>query len=253
MPIRLHITAEGQTEEHFIKKVLSPYLGERNVWTDARCVLTSKSKRLDREYRGGWRQTGAYNTVKRDICTWMKEDRNQDVRFTTMFDLYALPSDFPGYNKAYQEKDPYRRVSVLEEALSADINREFDDIRFIPYIQLHEFEALILADPKQLDWEYLEHDRPIQRLIDMVKKEGRNPGLIDKVEKEDGNPELIDDGEHTAPSKRIIAEISEYAGNKATSGPLVAGKIGMATLCKRCQHFAEWIDGLVKLGNSQSK
>lgn len=24
-----------------------------------------------------------------------------------------------------------------------------------PYIQLHEFEALILADPKKLDWEYM--------------------------------------------------------------------------------------------------
>ncbi|MEW8115742.1 MAG: DUF4276 family protein, partial [Candidatus Thiodiazotropha sp.] len=138
------------------------------------------------------------------------------------------------------KSDPYRRVSVLEEALSADINRESGDNRFIPYIQLHEFETLILADPKQLDWEYLEHDQPIQNLIDMVEKEG-------------GNPELIDDGEHTAPSKRIIAEISEYAGNKTISGPLVAGKIGMTALCKRCQHFAKWIDGLVKLGNSQSK
>ncbi len=237
MPIRLHITAEGQTEERFVKEVLSPYLGERNVWTDARCVLTSRNNRLGIEYRGGWRRTSAYNTVKRDICTWMKEDRNPDVRFTTMFDLYALPRDFPGYDEAYRESDPYRRISVLEEALSADINGELDDIRFVPYIQLHEFEALILADPKQLDWEYLEHDRPIQHLIDMVANEG-------------GNPELIDDGEHTAPSKRIIAEISEYAGNKATSGPLVAGKIGMATLCERCQHFAEWIDGLVRLGNS---
>jgi hypothetical protein len=237
MPIRLHITAEGQTEERFVKEVLSPYLGERNVWTDARCVLTSKNNRLGVGYRGGWRRSSAYTTVKRDICTWMKEDRNPDVRFTTMFDLYALPRDFPGYDEAYRESNPYHRVSVLEEALSADINGEFDDTRFVPYIQLHEFEALILADPKQLDWEFLEHDRPIQRLIDMVAKEG-------------GNPELIDDGEHTAPSKRIIAEIAEYAGNKATSGPLVAGKIGMATLLERCQHFAEWIDGLVRLGNS---
>ena len=59
---------------------------------------------------------------------------------------------------------------------------------------------------------------------------------------------MIDVGENTAPSKRIIAEIAEYAGNKATSGPLVAGKIGMLMLCERCRHFAEWIDGLVRLG-----
>jgi hypothetical protein len=236
MPIRLHITAEGQTEERFVKEVLAPYLGEREVWADARCVLTSNKNRLGLECRGGWRRTSAYATVKRDICTWMKEDRNPDVRFTTMFDLYALPRDFPGYAEAYRGMDPYRRVSVLEEALAVDINGELSDTRFIPYIQLLEFEALILADPKQLDWEFLEHDRPIQRLIDMVANEG-------------GNPELIDDGENTAPSKRIIVEITEYAGNKATSGPLVAGKIGMQVLCERCRHFAEWIEGLVRLGN----
>ena len=236
MPIRLHITAEGQTEERFVKEVLAPYLGEREVWADARSVLTSKNNRLGVEYRGGWRRTTAYATVKRDICTWMKEDRNPDVRFTTMFDLYALPRDFPGYTEALRETDPYRRVAILEETLAADINGELNDTRFIPYIQLHEFEALILADPKQLGWEFLEHDDPIQRLINMVEIEG-------------GNPELIDDGVTTAPSKRIIAEIAEYAGSKATSGPLVVGKIGMPLLCERCRHFAQWIAGLVRLGN----
>ena len=236
MPIRLHVTAEGTTEERFVKDVLAPYLGERQVWADARCVLTSKNNRLGVEYRGGWRRTSAYATVRTDICTWMKEDRNPDVRFTTMFDLYALPGDFPGYAEAYRETDPYRRVVVLEEALAADINGELGDTRFVPYIQLHEFEALILADPKQLDWEFLEHDRGIERLVTMVEQEG-------------GNPELIDDGQNTSPSKRIIAEIAEYAGNKATSGPLVTGRIGMPTLCERCRHFAEWIERLEKLGN----
>ena len=132
MPIRLHITAEGITEERFVKDVLAPYLGERLVWADARCVLTSKNNRLGFEYRGGWRRTSAYATVKKDICTWMKEDRKPDARFTTMFDLYALPGDFPGYVEAYRETDAYRQVSVLEEALAADINGELSDTRFFP-------------------------------------------------------------------------------------------------------------------------
>jgi hypothetical protein len=235
MGIRLHITAEGQTEERFVKQCLAPYLGERSVWADARCVLTSKNNRIGVEYRGGWRRSSAYSTAKRDICAWMKEDRNPDVRFTTMFDLYALPKDFPGYDKAQKETDPYRRVAILEQALEADINGELNDARFLPYIQLHEFEALILADPKQLVWEFLEHDTPIQRLVDMVAKEG-------------GNPELIDDGETTAPSKRIISEIPEYAGNKATSGPIVVCKIGILTLRSRCPHFAQWLDKLETFG-----
>ena len=60
-----------------------------------------------------------------------------------MFDLYALPADFPGYAEARREVDPYGKVRILEDALGNDIA----DRRFIPYIQLHEFEALILADP----------------------------------------------------------------------------------------------------------
>ena len=95
---------------------------------------------------------------------------------------------------------------------------------------------MILADPHQLGLEFLEHDEPIQRLVDMVARKG-------------GNPELIDDGATTAPSKRIIAEIAEYAFSKATSGPLVVSKIGMTRLCERCRHFAEWVDGLVRLTN----
>jgi len=189
-------------------------------------------------YGGGFRRRSPYRTVKADICAWMTEDRQPDVRFTTMFDLYALPDDFPGYAEAAGIQDPYDRVGHLEDALREDIAAELDDRRFVPYIQLHEFEALILADPQQLDWEFLEHDEPIRRLVAMVGTEG-------------GNPELIDDGETTAPSKRIVAGIPEYEGNKATSGPLVAGKIGMDTLRDRCRHFREWVDTLNALGMTE--
>ncbi len=82
----------------------------------------------------------------------------------------------------------------------------------------------------------LEHDAAIQRLIEMVAREG-------------GNPELIDDGGATAPSKRIIAEIVEYKAKKATSGPLVASAIGMTTMRERCRHFSEWIEELIRLAN----
>lgn len=51
--IRLHITAEGQTEKAFVDQVLTPHLAHFDVYTDARCVLTSKDKRAAKEYRGG--------------------------------------------------------------------------------------------------------------------------------------------------------------------------------------------------------
>ena len=104
-------------------------------------TLLSRDKRKAREYRGGLL---GYERAKKDIRAWLKEDKHTECRFTTMFDLYALPDDFPGYAEAMSTSDPYDRVGILEQKMAEDIG----DSRFIPYIQLHEFEALILADPK---------------------------------------------------------------------------------------------------------
>jgi len=221
--IRLHVTAEGQTEQAFARKVLAPYLAEFNIFVDARCVLTSKNKRAAKEYRGGLL---GYDKAKKDIELWLKEDNHKDCRFTTMFDLYGLPNDFPGYTDAKMQPDPYNRIKILEKAMASD----FNDQRFVPYVQLHEFETLILADPRQLDLEYLEHDTPINHLIAMVGQQ---------------NPELINDGPTTAPSKRILEEIPEY--DKVTAGVSVAGKIGLQKLREKCRHFNEWVTRLEQL------
>nr|WP_155935712.1 DUF4276 family protein [Pseudodesulfovibrio alkaliphilus] len=185
--------------------------------------MTSRDKRT-REYRGGLL---SYDRAKRDIQSWIREAPGRDCYFTTMFDLYALPNDFPSYAEAMRLTDPYERTRIIETAISEDVN----DHRFIPYVQLHEFEALIFADPQQLDWEYLEHAEPIERLKAIVA--------------ETINPELINDGPTTAPSKRILAEIPEY--DKVTAGVHVAAKIGLDTIRQKCSHFNEWVTELEKL------
>ena len=223
--IRLHITAEGHAEQAFVKNVLAPHLARYDVLVDARRVLTSKDNRAAKEYRGGLL---SYQKAKKDIQNWLKEDKHAECRFSTMFDLYALPNDFPGYTQAKKQTDKYECIRILEESMASDLASR----RFIPYIQLHEFEALILADPQQLDWEYLEHDRPINNLIAMVVNQ---------------NPELINDDPMTAPSKRILNEIPEY--DKVTAGVAVAGKIGLQTLREKCRHFNEWLTTLEQLSN----
>jgi hypothetical protein len=227
--IRLHIIAEGQTEKNFVQKVLAPHFAGFNIVVDVRAVMTSKDRRTSQKRSGG---ITSYGKAKNDIMAWSKEDAGAESRFTTMFDLYGLPEDFPGHGKTPRPADPYERAKLLEEALAADITDPHG--RFIPYIQLHEFEALIFADPQKLDWEYLEHETPIQNLTDMVVREG--------------NPELINDGPKTAPSKRILKEIPEY--NKATSGVAVAEKIGLPTLRQKCRHFDEWVSRLENLAGT---
>jgi hypothetical protein len=227
MSARLHFIVEGQTEETFVNRVLVPHLATQLVWGRVRCVMTSRKRSII--YRGGLR---SYAQAKKDILLWMKEDQNPDAFFTTMFDLYALPSDFPGYGEALGITDPCKRVMRMEEAMQRDMGHP----RFIPYLQLHEFEALLLADPQKLEWEYPEHDQPIRNLFQMAL------GFI--------SPELIDDGENTAPSKRIIREIPEYEGMKTSAGPLTAERIGLPVLRGKCGHFREWLSRLEQLAQS---
>ena len=224
MAVRLHFIVEGQTETRFVNQVLAPHLADLSIVVDARRVQTS--------HKGGVKYSGGvtnYELPKRDILQWMSDDRRSDARFTTMFDLYGLPSEFPGHSAAARTTNPYEKVRMIEDALMADIN----DWRFIPYIQLHEFEALILSFPAGLSAEFQDDEDGIRQLV----------ALAAQFE----SPEHIDEGTDTAPSKRISREIPDYERRKASAGPIVAANIGLPALRRECAHFAEWIDRLERL------
>lgn len=227
--IRLHVIAEGQTEETFVNKVLKLHLAQFNVFADVRCVETSRSRR--RIYRGGLLD---YGRAKRDIERWMKEDHGSDVRFTTLFDLYHLPNDFPRFEEAKRQTHPPARVEFLEQAFAEDLPQP----RFVPYIQLHEFEALILSDPERMKREFIGREDSIHRLAEMSSRYE--------------SPELIDDGETTAPSKRIIAALPDYKWRKPTAGPNVARAIGLETLRGKCPHFSKWLVSLESLAQEDN-
>ena len=224
---RLLLTTEGQTEQAFAVRVLQPHLAPLGVY-----VVKPRCAALCREHgvvhRGG---VVNYQPLREDIQNWIRQDRDENARFSTMIDLYGLPSDFPGVDQARRAIDPYQRVAILEQAFADDINSQ----RFIPYIQLHEFESLLLADQTKLcDYyglERLEELTPLKEVLAAKK-----------------NPELIDDGEGTAPSKRIADCIPEYAMAKSTAGPIVAEAIGLMALRQACRHFNEWIERLEALG-----
>lgn len=223
---RLHITAEGQTEESFVNKTLKQHLAQFGVYADVRCVLTGKKKA--KTFRGGMT---TYEKAKKDISRWLREEAgNDDVAYTTMFDFYALPDDFPGYKDALLLQDPYEKVAKIEEAFAADIA----DPRFIPYIQLHEFETLLFVEPEKFGIEYIDETKKIAKLR--------------AITNEFGNPELINQGAETAPSKRIIKVFADYENNKPAIGSMVAHEIGVDMLRQTCRHFNEWLTKLERLG-----
>ena len=149
-----------------------------------------------------------------------------------MLDLYALPNDFPGCQESLEIKDPYQRVEFLEQSLLRDINAP----QFIPYLQLHEFEALLLANPSILLLEYMDAHREVNQLLSILEQHHHNA-------------ELINTGPETAPSKRIISLIPAYRGNKVNVGAYLAGIEGVNEQQKRCKHFSGWIDKLLGLAS----
>lgn len=222
--MRLHVTVEGQTEEGFVNRTLKPHLANFGVYADVRCVMTGRKGGIG--YRGGM---AGYPKAKNDIVRWLREDRNADVAFTTMFDYYALPNDFPGYAEAKKLRDPYKKVAAVEKALAEDMA----DRRFIPYIQLHEFEALLFVKPEKFGIEYFGNQQGIAKL--------------QAIAEEFGSPELINQGSETAPSKRIIGVYPDYANNKAAIGSMIAHEIGIDEMKKACSHFNAWVTRLEQL------
>ncbi len=223
--VRVNLTAEGKTEQVFAVDVLKPHLAERGVYI-VKPRLAAHAKKKGRVHRGG---LDNYLPARNDIVRWLKQDQAPDVYFTTMFDLYALPNDFPGYDVAKEKNDPYDRVAALEMALREDI----DDPRFIPYIQLHEFEALLLSDPSEFAYLYKDYDKKIKNLESLCE--------------DYDTPEKINHRQHLAPSKRIGKEIPEYVDAKATAGPIIAARIGLAKIREKCPHFNEWLTRLERL------
>ena len=213
--ITLRVLCEGQTELNFITQVLRPHLRTFNVF--------AKSELL-RHGQGGiisWEKLRF--AIKSDVG---RLQPNEYV--TTMIDLYAI-GNYPGVERHVGET-PYARTKRIEQNMAEGLPNP----RFLPYIQVHEFEALVLVD---LD--YLATQFPDQEADGAAQKLRFDIGEMP--------PELVNDGVHSAPSKRIISVVPAYAKRKAFAGPEIARLIGIYRLKETCTHFNEWVTQLERL------
>lgn len=218
--IRLNITAEGFCEERFVTDILRPHFLDFNIYVEVRKVLTNRKLHK----RGG---IVGYHKFKNDVTQWFKEC--PDVYHTTFIDLYGLSTDFPGHNTT-RHLQAYNRVSEMERLLSQDLAFH----KFIPYIQLHEYETLLFSNTKEMeDWLSLYNNIP------------NNCFTSIRDAMEDRNPELINEGIKTAPSKRILNICNSY--DKVNDGILILKEIGLKKLREECSHFNDWITKLENL------
>jgi hypothetical protein len=219
--VRVNCVVEGQTEETFVKRVLAEYLAQRGVFIVGRPVITSKSKRI----RGGMT---SYARAKGDIVNWLKADTGAHV--TCMFDVYALPSDFPGQKDCKANMPCYARAHLLQLELGRDVNSN----RFIPYLQLHEFEGLLFSNVDVMSSQLSVFNRggtSYLRELQSIRNAFRTPEEINH-----------DD----PPSKRLKNMCASY--NKISSGLLIAQAIGIEAMRHECPNFNQWLTSLESLG-----
>jgi hypothetical protein len=232
--IRLHIVAEGQTEEGFVNEVLALELAAHDIFVDVHLITTKRHH--GSVFRGGLVN---YAHLARDLTLWMKQDQHEESWFTTMVDFYALPGNFPGLATLHPALGAPDRVAALEAAFGEDIVTRLAGLpvskRFIPYIQLHEFEALLFADPEAFVEAFPDGTQAVKRLNAI---RGKFP-----------NPEDIDDNPITTPSTRILDLLPDY--QKPVAGLLIAQRIGLDAIRAACPHFNAWIVRLLALTGGQ--
>ena len=139
-------------------------------------------------------------------------------------DFFRIPTSVPKYKEIMAKGVHLDQVAQLEAAIDIDIK----DRRFIPYIQLHEFEALLFSSNIGFENYFIpEHAEQTNIIVTDYD-----------------NPEEINSSPETAPSKRLIKIKSDY--DKALEGNLIALEVGMTTIMQRCPRFKSWIDLLVQ-------
>jgi Domain of unknown function (DUF4276) len=218
---RLIVVVEGQTEEAFVNQVLSPALANNALYVSATRITTSRT--AHKVYKGGFVN---FSHLERDVQRLIAQD--QGCYVSTMVDFYRLPSSVPGYAAAMLLTTPYAKVNVLHSHFRAHFQ---NSPRFLPYVQLHEFEALLYAKPAEADL-VTGSDRLSSMMTAAVTASG-------------GNPEMVNETPQGAPSKRILAAYPGY--EKVLHGVQIAGRVGLQNMLNQCNHFKSWHDQLVAL------
>lgn len=223
---RVYVLVEGQTEQAFVRDVLTPTLSTHGIYPQA--VLLGKPG-----HKGGIR---SFAVVQRDISNLLKQDANAFV--TTLFDRYGLPSDWPGLAESKQTAELPQAHSRLCQAMHSEVSEkmgpDFRARRFLPYIQFYEIEAYLFAAPDETA-RVLGSDARAEDLRDVVR--------------ENGGCEAINDDATTAPSRRIIALFPAYKKGKGINAHLsrICSEVGVQTLRDACPLFNKWVEQLESL------
>ena len=218
--VTVYIVVEGQTEQTFVREVLAPWIGIKEIFLIP--ALIGKPGQKGGDIR--------FDRAKEDIGRLLRQRRNTYV--STMFDYFRIEPNWPGKEEVKKHFSngtiltTEQKAAILENASRDEIEKLFPDCnskhRFIPYIEMHEFEALLFSDPKSIS-----------------EKTGISLEDISEILNEYSSPEDINDDPIKAPSKQLLKLKSDY--RKVAMGKTISESIGVQKIRKQCPHFNKWL------------
>lgn len=213
-PVEIVALVEGKTEQIFIQDLVSPYLSPRGVYITP--IQISKPGQKGGDVK--------FSRVQNDIGMHLKQ--RSDTYLTLFVDYYGINVEWPGLAQAKKEATPAGKAAQVNAATKEKVDALFGELdsarRFIPYIAMYEFEALLFSGP--------------EHLAEQLQVSQKN---IDKILEQCGEPERINDSQHTAPSKRLEGLTSRF--KKTSTGIAVAQAIGLPRIRERCPIFNGWL------------
>jgi hypothetical protein len=219
----VYIIVEGQTEQTFVRDLLAPEMGCQGIFLYP--VLIGKPG-----HKGGNIQ---FERARGDIGKFLQQ--RPDTYISTMFDYFRLDPHWPGHSNMQSYPTAMEKAGKIENATLVKITELYPDRnieeRFIPYIEMHEFEALLFSNASTL-----------------AREIGVDTGTIKDILDECGEPEEIDDDPDKAPSKRLMSFHKGY--RKVAMGKTIAEAIGISTMREKCPHFDCWVTRLEQLGKN---
>ncbi|MDD3597728.1 DUF4276 family protein [Sulfuricurvum sp.] len=196
------VLVEGFTEKRFVEDILKPYFHNKGIFVIAR-NLKGISK---------------YEIINKEVNNLLKDTSATLV--TTMIDYYRLPSDFPQKQQLNLQLQSYKKVEILESAFGDDIQNS----KFLPYLQLHEFEALLFSEVSHFS-----------KVLSTKSHVSYFEKIVQTLE-----PEEINDQPNTSPANRIKNIFPQY--QKESHGAILAKAIGLEKMREKCPHFSQWIE-----------
>ncbi len=210
---RIIMICEGPTEQAFAKtNLLVPFIN-RNIYLQTPLIKTS---------RGG---IVKWQRLKDQIETHLKAE--QEAYVTTFIDYYGIYTkcQFPGWDAAHMIADKSNRMDSLEHSMLQSLEPQYH-YRFIPYLQLHEFEGLLFNDIH-----VIKSLIPPDDLVGIAE--------LEKTFSDYPNPEMINNNKNTSPSHRLERIIRGY--NKIVYGDIISETIGLKRIREKSPRFNNWI------------